>query len=54
MCHLFFRLRKGVGIVWVCPMNKHFIIIESSLNPVDLSDILLQFIKTVKIMDVLG
>jgi hypothetical protein len=33
-------------------MEKYSIIIELSLNPVDLSDILLQLIKTVKIMDV--
>jgi hypothetical protein len=34
-------------------MNKYSIIIELSLNPVDLSDILLLLIKTVKIIDIL-
>ncbi len=34
-------------------MDKYSIIIELSLNPVDLSDILLQLFKTVKIMDIL-
>ncbi len=33
-------------------MEKYSIIIELSLNPVNLSDILLQLIKTVKIMDI--
>ncbi len=34
-------------------MDNYSIIIESLLNPVDLSDILLQLFKTVKIVDVL-
>jgi hypothetical protein len=34
-------------------MDNYSIIIELSLNPVDLSDILQQLFKTVKIMDVL-
>jgi hypothetical protein len=33
-------------------MDKYSIIIELSLNPVDFSDILVELIKTVKIMDV--
>jgi hypothetical protein len=43
-----------MDIVWVLStMDSYSIIIELSLNPVDLSDILLQLFKTVKIMDVL-
>ncbi len=48
-----FDKRRGWILFGYFQMDKYSIIIELSLNPVDLSDILRQLFKTVNIMDVL-
>ncbi len=48
----FFDKWRGWVLFGFFQIYKYSIIIELSLNPVDFSDILLQLIKTVKIMDV--